>query len=68
MTTVAVIQARMGSTRFPGKVLAESQGRPMLAHIVERCSRADTVDRWSWPPPPTGDDAVAELAGRRAPR
>lgn len=45
MTTVAVIQARMGSTRFPGKVLADLRGRPVLAHIIERCSRAETVDR-----------------------
>jgi spore coat polysaccharide biosynthesis protein SpsF (cytidylyltransferase family) len=45
MTTVAIIQARMGSTRFPGKVLADLQGRPMLAHIIDRVSRAATVDR-----------------------
>jgi len=45
MTTVAVIQARCGSTRFPRKVLAPLQGRPMLAHIIERVSRATRVDR-----------------------
>ena len=45
MTTVAVIQARCGSTRFPRKVLASLQGRPMLAHIIERVSRATLVDR-----------------------
>jgi spore coat polysaccharide biosynthesis protein SpsF (cytidylyltransferase family) len=45
MRTVAVIQARCGSTRFPRKVLASLQGRPMLAHIVERVSRAADVDR-----------------------
>lgn len=45
MTTVAVIQARCGSTRFPRKVLAELQGRPMLTHIIERVSRATLVDR-----------------------
>jgi spore coat polysaccharide biosynthesis protein SpsF (cytidylyltransferase family) len=63
MTTVAIIQARMGSTRFPGKVLADLQGRPMLAHIIDRVSRAATVDRvvvaTTFDP---ADDAVAELA------
>jgi spore coat polysaccharide biosynthesis protein SpsF len=44
MRTVAVIQARMGSTRFPGKVLADLCGRPVLAHVIDRVSRATTVD------------------------
>ncbi|MDQ2961417.1 MAG: glycosyltransferase family protein [Candidatus Dormibacteraeota bacterium] len=63
MTTVAIVQARMGSTRFPGKVLADLAGRPMLAHIVDRVTRAATVDRvvvaTSVDP---SDDAVAALA------
>lgn len=63
MTTVAIIQARMGSTRFPGKVLADLQGRPMLAHIIDRVSRAAMVDRvvvaTTVDP---ADDAVASLA------
>jgi spore coat polysaccharide biosynthesis protein SpsF (cytidylyltransferase family) len=45
MTTVAVIQARCGSTRYPRKVLAHLQGRPMIEHVVERVSRASTIDR-----------------------
>jgi spore coat polysaccharide biosynthesis protein SpsF (cytidylyltransferase family) len=32
----AMIQARMGSTRLPGKVLKALAGRPMLWHIVQR--------------------------------
>jgi spore coat polysaccharide biosynthesis protein SpsF (cytidylyltransferase family) len=44
MTTLAVIQARLGSTRFPRKVLAPLQGRPMLAHVIERASRAALID------------------------
>ena len=44
MRTVAVIQARMGSTRLPNKVLAELGGRPMLAQVVARVRRARTID------------------------
>ncbi|MGA7988063.1 MAG: glycosyltransferase family protein [Candidatus Dormiibacterota bacterium] len=63
MNTVAVIQARTGSTRFPRKVLAPLQGRPMLAHIIERVSRASLVDRVVVATTvEAGDDEVAALA------
>ena len=44
MKTVAIIQARMGSTRLPGKVLMEISGRSMLAWVVSRTRRAQTID------------------------
>lgn len=42
---VAVIQARLGSRRFPGKSLALLDGRPMIQHVIERVQRVgvDTV-------------------------
>ncbi len=36
MRAVVIIQARMDSTRLPGKVLAPLAGRPMLYHVIER--------------------------------
>ena len=42
---VALIQARMRSTRLPGKVLADIAGRPMLWHVACRVCRARRVDR-----------------------
>ena len=42
---VAIIQARMGSSRLPGKSLAEIEKRPMLWHVIDRVKRATLVDR-----------------------
>jgi len=42
---VAIIQARMGSSRLPGKSLAEIEKRPMLWHVIQRVKRARMVDR-----------------------
>lgn len=41
---IAIIQARMSSTRLPGKVLHEIAGEPMLARVIERAKRAKLVD------------------------
>lgn len=42
---VVIIQARMGSTRLPGKVLLDIGGEPMLARVVSRCRQATMVDQ-----------------------
>lgn len=44
MKTVAIIQARMGSTRLPGKVLQDLAGEPMLVRVVNRTRRARRID------------------------
>jgi spore coat polysaccharide biosynthesis protein SpsF len=43
MRVVALIQARLGSSRLPGKVLQDLAGEPMLARCVSRTCRATTV-------------------------
>lgn len=43
MEIVAIIQARMSSTRLPGKVLMDLGGKPVLENIIERISRAKRV-------------------------
>ena len=42
---VAVIQARMSSSRLPGKVLMPVAGKPLLWHIVHRLGQCRTVDK-----------------------
>ena len=44
MSTVAIIQARMGSTRLPGKVLLPLLNEPVLVHDVRRVGRATSLD------------------------
>ncbi|MBO5239353.1 MAG: glycosyltransferase family protein [Lachnospiraceae bacterium] len=44
MKTHIVIQARMGSTRLPGKILKPLCGLPMLEQIVERAKKCNNVD------------------------
>jgi glutamate-1-semialdehyde 2,1-aminomutase/spore coat polysaccharide biosynthesis protein SpsF len=41
----AIIQARMGSSRLPGKVLADIGGHPMLWHVVHRVLRCRKIDQ-----------------------
>lgn len=44
-STGIIVQARMGSTRLPGKVLKEVCGRPIIVHDLERMKAIENVDR-----------------------
>ena len=59
---LTVVQARMGSSRLPGKVLLPLAGRPLLVRMVERVQRArlaGTVVVATTTEP--ADDAIAAL-------
>src|SRR5438309_5126859 len=62
-SVVAIVQARLGSTRFPGKALEEIVGRPMLAHVLARTAAVPGIDRvvLATTVQPE-DDALADLA------
>jgi len=44
MKTIAIIEARMTSTRLPWKVLLPAAGRPMLEHLVDRVRITPSLD------------------------
>ena len=44
-TVTAIIQARMNSTRLPGKAMMDLAGKPMLRHVFERVLAVAGVDR-----------------------
>lgn len=64
---VAIVQARLGSVRFPGKVLVDVLGKPLLVHLLERLTRTNTVDEVvvAIPDSPTNDplEDVARSCG-----
>ena len=63
MRVVVVIQARMGSTRLPGKVMEDLGGIPVLTWVVRACRAASSVDEVVVATSTlAGDDAVADHA------
>lgn len=45
MKTAAIIQARFGSTRLPGKIFKDLCGKPILRHVVNRLSHSKFLDK-----------------------
>lgn len=67
MKRVAVVQARMTSTRLPGKILKDLLGAPMLARQIDRVRRAKRIDEIVIATTTNAtDDPVADLARRES--
>lgn len=57
--TIGIIQARMGSERLPGKILAPLGGRPLLDRLVSRIERARVAQWWLATSEHPSDDVTA---------
>src|SRR4051794_2892975 len=65
MRRVAIVQARMTSTRLPGKVMMELAGRPLLERELERLQRCDRIDELVVATTTNRDDDVLVDLARR---
>ena len=45
MKIACIIPARYGSERFPGKILAGINGKPMIQHVYERVAGSSRVEK-----------------------
>ncbi len=59
-----IIQARMGSTRFPQKSMKELCGEPLITRILERVKRCENLDEIVLAIPDTKENIVLEEIGR----
>jgi len=65
MSTVAIVQARIGSERLPGKVMTPLAGEPLLNHVVRRAQQCAELDRIVVATTESpADDVVVEQAQR----
>jgi spore coat polysaccharide biosynthesis protein SpsF len=68
LTTLAILQARMSSSRLPGKVLMPLAGAPMIVRQIERVRRARRLDRLvvATSTDPSDDELAKVVAGAGA--
>ncbi len=45
MTVNCIVQARMGSTRLPGKVMMEVNGKPLVGYLIDRLEKCHNIDK-----------------------
>lgn len=65
MVTAVIIQARMGSTRLPGKVMMDLGGQSVLSHVMERCLRIKNADVVCCALPETHENDKAAHAAKK---
>lgn len=64
MRKIVILQARLASSRFPNKVLADLCGKPLIAHIIERLKAAKQADGLCVAiPADASEDALAAALG-----
>ena len=61
---VLIIQARMGSSRLPGKSLLSLAGVPLVGRIIERVKRCKNIDEIVLSIPLNSSDDVLEELGK----
>ena len=60
-----VIQARMASTRLPGKAMMDIEGKPMIQRVIERAMESKNVNMWCLiTTHHPDDDALVEIANK----
>jgi spore coat polysaccharide biosynthesis protein SpsF len=64
MKKVAILQARVDSSRLPNKVLKPLSGRPVILHIIDRLKRCSTLDEIcvAIPDSPSDDSLIDVLS------
>ena len=65
MTVAAIVQARVRSSRLPGKVLLELAGEPVLHHVLTRCRAISGVDVVVCAMPDEQESAPLEAIAKR---
>lgn len=65
LKTAIIVQARMGSTRLPGKVMREILGKSLIEYQIERISRVKSADEIVIATTVGGADDVIEMLSER---
>jgi spore coat polysaccharide biosynthesis protein SpsF len=64
-SVVAIVQARMGSTRLPGKSMKLLAGKPLLQRVIERIKKAEKINEIILAIPDTSENLVLEELGKK---